>query len=54
MVLWLPMGAVVGLNSNVEDNMIVLGFIILGAISLFPALIYLAVRKQDEAVRTVY
>ena len=45
LLLWLMGGYTFLLNSNVEDNMIVLGFIILGAISLFPALIYLAVKK---------
>ena len=45
LILWLMGGYTFLLNSNVEDNMIVLGFIILGAISLFPALIYLAVKK---------
>ena len=45
LLLWLMGGYTFLISSNVEDNMIVLGFLILGAISLFPAVIYLAVRK---------
>ena len=44
-LLWLMGLYTFLLNSNVEDNKIVIGFIILGALSLIPAVIYLVVRK---------
>lgn len=45
-LLWLMGGYTFLLSSDVEDNMIVLGLLLLGAISLFPAVIYLAARKK--------